>query len=229
MSFWKKSQKIKRQIFAEWIVFFAARISEEKPRERNFFEDLSPRFKVHFVCFYRRESLFSNGNLSIGIVSLDFLVELMLNSSSFFRKDAQIGDSFVVWFSSHGLKILSELRIHYAGIVKRISFEYRSIWGFQINYSKNNFSAIILFSFIHNSSSKNDRKITASKLLTHRFSAGCVGEFLQFWLSAWFPQTNFDTKGVNLVLPMLPKGNTVNFYHFFFYVYCKNCFWESLC
>ena len=39
---------------------------------------------------------------------------------------------------------------------------------------------IILFMFIHNSKSKNDRKITASKLLTHRFSAGCVGEFLQF-------------------------------------------------
>ena len=61
--FEEKSQKIKRQIFAEWIVFFAARISEEKPRERNFFEDLSPRFKVHFVCFYRRESLFWNGDL----------------------------------------------------------------------------------------------------------------------------------------------------------------------
>ena len=39
---------------------------------------------------------------------------------------------------------------------------------------------IILFMFIHNSSSKNDRKMTASKLLTHCFSAGCVGEFLQF-------------------------------------------------
>ena len=39
---------------------------------------------------------------------------------------------------------------------------------------------IILFMFIHNSSSKNGRKTTASKLLKHRFSAGCVGEFLQF-------------------------------------------------
>ena len=26
------------------------------------FEDLSPRFKVYYVCFYRRESLFCNGN-----------------------------------------------------------------------------------------------------------------------------------------------------------------------
>ena len=39
---------------------------------------------------------------------------------------------------------------------------------------------IILFMFIDNSSSKNGRKTTAAKLLTHRFSAGCVGEFLQF-------------------------------------------------
>ena len=33
--------------------------------------------------------------------------------------------------------------------------------------------------FIHNSSSKNGRKTIASKLLTHRFSAGCVGEFFR--------------------------------------------------
>ena len=33
--------------------------------------------------------------------------------------------------------------------------------------------------FIHNSSSKNDRKTIASKLLTHRFSAGYVGEFFR--------------------------------------------------
>lgn len=37
---------------------------------------------------------------------------------------------------------------------------------------------IILFVFIHNRSSNNGRKTTASKLLTHRFSAGCVGGFL---------------------------------------------------
>ena len=36
---------------------------------------------------------------------------------------------------------------------------------------------IILFMFIHNSSSKNGRKTIASKLLKHRFSLGCVGEF----------------------------------------------------
>lgn len=39
---------------------------------------------------------------------------------------------------------------------------------------------IILFMFIRNSSSKNGRKTTESTLLKHRFSAGCVGEFLQF-------------------------------------------------
>ena len=33
--------------------------------------------------------------------------------------------------------------------------------------------------FIHNNTSKNGRKTIASKLLTHRFSAGCVGEFFR--------------------------------------------------
>ena len=32
---------------------------------------------------------------------------------------------------------------------------------------------------IHKSSLKNGRKTTASKLITHRFTAGCVAEFLQ--------------------------------------------------
>ena len=58
------------------------------------------------------------------------LVELMLNSSRFFRKHAQIRDSFVV-FLSHRLKILVQLRTHYARTVKRISFEYRNIWVFK--------------------------------------------------------------------------------------------------
>ena len=76
---------------------------------------------------------------------------------------------------------------------------------------------IILFMFIHNSSSKNGRKTTASKVNCSRIaSAPAVGEFLQFWLSARFPLTNFDTKIVNYVLKLvLPKGNTVNFSHFY--------------
>ena len=41
----------------------------------------------------------------------------MLNSSKYFRKHAQIRDSFVVKFSSHRLKILVEFkRAHYDGI-----------------------------------------------------------------------------------------------------------------
>ena len=48
---------------------------------------------------------------------IDFLVKLILNSSKFFKKHAQIRDSFVVKFSSHRLKILVEFkRAHYAGI-----------------------------------------------------------------------------------------------------------------
>ena len=46
-------------------------------------------------------------------------------------------------------------------------------------------------------------RLTASKLLTHRFSAGYVGEFLQFCLSARFPRTNFATKLVNLFLKLV--------------------------
>ena len=41
----------------------------------------------------------------------------MLNSRKYFRKHAQIRDSFVVKLSAHGLKILVEFkRAHYAGI-----------------------------------------------------------------------------------------------------------------
>ena len=58
---------------------------------------------------------------------------------------------------------------------------------------------IILFMFIHNSSSKNCRKTTSSKLFTHRFSAGCVGEVLQFSLSARFPLTIFLISTFNYV------------------------------
>ena len=48
---------------------------------------------------------------------IDFLVKLMLNSSKYFRKHAQIRDSFVVKFSSRRLKILVEFKwAHYAGI-----------------------------------------------------------------------------------------------------------------
>ena len=46
---------------------------------------------------------------------------------------------------------------------------------------------IILFMFIHNNSSKNGRKTTASKLLTHRFRADCGGEYCNFDFQFDFP------------------------------------------
>ena len=50
--------------------------------------------------------------------------------------------------------------------------------GLQIKFSKNDLRVfIILFMFIRNSSSKNGGKTTASKVLTHCFSADYVGEF----------------------------------------------------
>ena len=87
---------------------------------------------------------------------------------------------------------------------------------------------IILFMFIHNSSSKNCRKTTSSKLFTHRFSAGCVGEFLQFSLSTRFPRTNFDTNLVNfflkLLLPIILKEiHSIFLISTFNYVYSKHC------
>ena len=71
---------------------------------------------------------------------------------------------------------------------------------------------------IHSSSSKNSRQTTASKLLTHRFIAGCVGEFLQL--------LDFDTKLVilflKLVLPFILKDIPSQFFSFLLYVYFKN-------
>ena len=69
---------------------------------------------------------------------IDFLVKLMLNSSKYFGKHAQIRDSFVVKFSSHRLKILVEFnRAHYAGISEfHLSTE---TFGFSNNVFKNNF------------------------------------------------------------------------------------------
>ena len=50
-------------------------------------------------------------------------------------------------------------------------------------------------------------------------SDSCVGEFLQFGLSARFPLTNFDTKLANFFkigVTCYSKGNTFNFSYFFF-------------
>ena len=72
--------------------------------------------------------------------------------------------------------------------------------------------------FIHNNSSKNGRDTTTSKLLTHRFSASCVGEVLQL--------LHFETKLVNsllkLVLPFILKDIMSQFFSFLLYVYCQN-------
>ena len=101
---------------------------------------------------------------------IDFLVKLMLNSSKYFKKHAQIWDSFVVKFSSHWLKILVELkRAHYAGIRKLIFIWVQKHLGFQIKFSKTNFCVYDLFCssvFIHNSRSENVRKTTASAVVT---------------------------------------------------------------
>ena len=103
-------------------VFFAARIGQKK---NQMSEDLR-----HILCaFIGWEICFKMEIYQLASV-IGVLVELMLNSSRFFRKHAQIRDSFVV-FLSHRLKILVQLRTHYARTVKRISFQYRNIWVFK--------------------------------------------------------------------------------------------------
>ena len=80
---------------------------------------------------------------------IDFLVKLMLNSINYFRKHAQIGDSFVGKFSSHRLKILVEFkRAHYAGISEfHLSTE---TFGFSNKFFKKITSVcIILFLSVH--------------------------------------------------------------------------------
>ena len=121
----KKNVKRSSDKFAldEFItVFFADKIGQKKNRMR---EDLR-----HILCaFIGWEICFKMEIYQLASV-IGVLVELMLNSSRFFRKHAQIRDSFVV-FLSHRLKILVQLRTHYARTVKRISFQYRNIWVFK--------------------------------------------------------------------------------------------------
>ena len=69
------------------------------------------------MCFFIAEKVCLKCKVINYHCVIDFLVKLMLNSSKYFRKHAQIRDSFVVKFSSHRLKVLVEFkRAHYAGI-----------------------------------------------------------------------------------------------------------------
>ena len=56
------------------ISFFAAGSSEEQPNKTrpNNNNNNKAEFKLQFECFYSRESLFWNGNVSISIVLLTF-------------------------------------------------------------------------------------------------------------------------------------------------------------
>ena len=121
----------------------------------------------------------------------------MLNSSRYFRKHAQIRDSFIARFSSHRLKILVEFkREHYTGISEfHLSTE-------TFGFSNKFFKKYLLC--IHNSRSENGRKTTASAPAVCRRISVATLTFI-----AGFPQTDFDTKLVNfflkLVLPVILK------------------------
>ena len=135
----------------------------------------------------------------------------MLNSSKYFRKHAQILDSFVVKFSSHRLKILVEFkRAHYAGISEfHLSTE---TFGFSNKFFKKQILCVLFCSsvFIQNSRSENGLKTTASAPAVCRRISVATLTFI-----AGFPQTDFDTKLVNfflkLVLPFILKELRSNF------------------
>ena len=123
----------------------------------------------------------------------------MLNSSKYFRKHAQIRDSFVVKFSSHRLKILVEFkRARYAGISEfHLSTE---TFGFSNKFFKKYLLCLLFFSsvFIHNGRSENSRKTTASAPAVCRRISVLTLTFI-----AGFPQTDFDTKLVNFFLKLV--------------------------
>ena len=129
----------------------------------------------------------------------------MLNSSKYFRKRAQIRDSFVVKFSSHRLKISVEFkRAHYAGISEcHLSTE---TFGSSNKFFKKQIVCVLFCPsvFIHNSRSENGRKTTASAPAVWQRISVAILTFI-----AGFPQTDFDTKLVNffleLVLPVILK------------------------
>ena len=125
-----------------------------------------------------------------------------------------VGHELIEW--TKYLKDLSPVfKVHFVRCGREITFWIginqlviiiaNSIWvqkhlGFQINFSKKwllcllfcSGSSITLFQRMIIL-----RSTTALKLLMHRFSTGCVGKFLQFWLSAPFDSiswTNFDMK-----------------------------------
>ena len=125
----------------------------------KFFKDLSPKLKVHFVSFYRRENSVLNWKCQVDVKFKQKFYEW--RSDNFER-----GLYVFVWVKDTWHWNWSA---NFSWLPKHV--------GFQINFSKNS-RFIILFMFIHNSSSNNGRKTSASKLLTHRFSAGCVGGFL---------------------------------------------------
>ena len=117
----------------------------------------------------------------------------MLDSSKYFRKHAQIRDSFVV------LKILVEFkRTHCAGISEfHLSTE---TFGFSNKLFQKTILYVLFCSsvLIHNSRSENGRKTTASAPAVCRRISVATLTFI-----AGFPQTDFDTKLVNFFLQLV--------------------------
>ena len=139
----------------------------------------------------------------------------MLNSSKYFRKHAQIRDSFVVKFSSHRLKILVEFkRAHYAGISEfHLSTE---TFGFSNKFLKKWLLCALFCSsvFIHNSRSENGRKTIASApAVSANFS--CNFDF-HGWISP--DRFRYETSLFlfKISVTCYSKGITAKFSHFYF-------------
>ena len=111
-----------------------------------------------------------------------------------------------MWFLSHRLNVLVEfIRAHYAGI---------SEFHLNTDYRKMISVCIILFKFLHNGSSKNGRKTTASApAVSANFSCN-------FDFHSWISPDRFQYKASQFLFKISvtcdSKGNTVKFSHFYF-------------
>ena len=195
----------------------------------KFCKDLSPKLKVHFVCFHSRE----NSVLKWKCINLhcviDFSVKLMLNSNKYFRKRAQIRDSFVVYlwsiknFSWEYEHMMLELlcKFHLSTETFEFSNKFFKKWPLFIILLR--VSIFFLCSFItvvHRTVVKQQHlsctRIASEPAVSTNFAILTLSSISpdKFWYEASY--CNFFFK---LVLPVILK-EIQSFFSFLLYVYC---------
>ena len=142
-----------------------------------------------------------------------FLVELMLNSSKFFKETCSNSRQLCCVDFIPSIKILVEfIRAHYTNLKVNFIWVQKHL-NFQINFQKMTSVYITLFMFIHNSSSENGQKTTASApTVLENFS--CNFDF-RSWISSdgfWYKSSLFL---FNISVTCYSKGNKVKFSRFY--------------